>query len=458
MKQSPAKDRETGLFAVFFTLLLLAVSLAGAYYILQVKPLREAQASYKEALGDYDAVYADYSEAVAAYNGKAEECRTEAGALGEEIAGLEDMLSPEKTYSAAARTEAERGAASMRELLAYLPQNIEAEEKCGAFPDGEMEAYEYRDAVADVLKETKRLTSETVRIRENTENLEIPDYTAEYDRIRELKKALTDSVYDPFENLELHLEGIAPEGRVTLTKKTESGIAEHYTFTADRTVELKNGDIITVTVKSVSGQSDAAMAREIEDQYGVVFSSLVKTYEIKGLRYYVTESKDISDEMLRRMQDRGERLLKEYAEKNWGRDVTVGEKTWLGTYLLTLRSGESWVTTSKPQNKLYLLMRARAVIDLSSRGRDYKKEVEWVFAVCYDNVMVLTDGSTDVDFSTGRLVGDGMKVDTGVKSGLFSKYTYKFPGFADVDEARHEIVAEQDEEYRCENNVADVKE
>ena len=434
-----------------------AAALYGGYYILRVKPRKEARSACAREVETYGSVYAEYEKTLRAYNEKVDQCTAEGKRLEEAHKELEKVIASDAPYSESMIEAAEAVIKNQKKKLETLPEHqvaFEKEESAFAAEfSGEEEnsvsgnEEEYLAEAQFFRQETEKLRGEIEALSEMTEKLKVPDFSGEVEEIRVWTDRISNSVYDPFENLVIAFAGTEPNGTVTIEKKSDSGINGEYDFSVDTSTKLCNGDELIVTVKPKQNLTPEELNEELIGKYGKALSSFEKIYTVDGLSYYLTEMPQLSEDAFSKMQAKAEESLRAYAEKNWKDEVTIQEMKYAGSYFLDRKATNQGFYQESAKNRIVLLYRVKCRIDLSPRGKDYQKDVEYIYSITYSNVINLADGTCSVDYGAYTEPEDSFRVDTGVKSGLFTKYKYTFKGYADTDEAFNRIVAAQSEHY-----------
>ena len=103
-------------------------------------------------------------------------------------------------------------------------------------------------------------------------------------------------MFDPFENVKVTFEGIAPYGSVSISEGKSD--VSNLEYIADVWDGLSNGDKITVTVESPNDDDilDYCMG------YGKIPSATEKEYTVEGLAGYVMSLDEIPQDVLDKIQ------------------------------------------------------------------------------------------------------------------------------------------------------------
>lgn len=214
--------------------------------------------------------------------------------------------------------------------------------------------------------------------------------------------------------------------------------------------------MVTVTVEyngkfPTDHKTIEQLNQDLYKEYGKVISETEKKYTVSGLKYYLSNSSQISDETLKKMQSNAEESVRENIKNKFGNDVSVDEVTYLGNYFL-LNKGFDDGLLGKDYNKFYLLFSVKATIDLDSKG-DYKKTIEYIFSAEYDELYNLADDSIGADLTAFKSPSESFTIDTNVKKNWISNYVYKFNGYKDRESAYNKIISAQSDDYTYEKNL-----
>lgn len=154
--------------------------------------------------------------------------------------------------------------------------------------------------------------------------------TLDYEDVAEKVSGLQEAVaYDPFENLHVSFDGMAPSGKV----KMDTTDIEYYwlKYTATPSDGLKNGDMVKVTVEYDDDTEKYCL------ENGIKLVSTEKEYTVDGLSAYVTDLAEIPDEQLTKMKNQAEDTFKAYVAANWAEVESLKAMDFLGCYLLNAK-------------------------------------------------------------------------------------------------------------------------
>lgn len=248
---------------------------------------------------------------------------------------------------------------------------------------------------------------------------------------------------DPFEDVSVSFEGIAPNGKVNVQMNDSSGDVG---YTVSQESGLSNGDVITVTLEPKEGMNAYA------ERYGRAFSTTEKTYTVEGLTSYAAALDSIPKDMMSKLQQQAEDSIQASAA-SWTEGNSIKEAKLLGHYFLTAKEGFS----VKPQNELYLVYEITANVTGLKRGGDGETmetaEEKYYTYCCFTDLMLLSDGTCSVDLSAGELCSNRIKSDYGYYDFWVGATFYKYNGFEDLDSMFNHCITKKTESYQYESTV-----
>lgn len=184
---------------------------------------------------------------------------------------------------------------------------------------------------------------------------------------------------DPFENVVITFEGIAPLGKAKLdTSDCDKTLA----YTIDKEKNLSNGDVITIVAEPKYGMD----MDEYTMEYGKSLTATEKTYTVDGLAAYAKSLDEIPQETMDRMN---QTYLDAYAAEiaDLG---TIKDMELLGNYIQTAKSSDT-----KPYNRFYFVYKITA--DFTANDKNVGVQ-EYYWCAYYENVMIMPDGTISVDY------------------------------------------------------------
>lgn len=225
---------------------------------------------------------------------------------------------------------------------------------------------------------------------------------------------------DAFSGLELQFSGIAPNGEVRL-QYNGKGI-DVSDFRCDKTSELENGDIVTVTL------SEDAIQKLVES-YGMVPQEMKKQYTVSGLDKYISKTEEIDPVTIKALQDQAWDEYQEYMANSWSKEASLESFDYLGTYLLTNKSKEEW-----EQNRLYLVYRVKSRINYSGSYGNYNQVNDIYWFISFPNLILKANGKVEVeDILNGSTPLSTFDVDSGLSDGWFGTLKWSYYGFGSLE-------------------------
>ncbi len=249
-----------------------------------------------------------------------------------------------------------------------------------------------------------------------------------------LKEAET---FDPFQNLKVTFTGIAPKGEVSISG--ESGEVSGLNYTADKNTGLSNGDKITVSVDTSSGDiNDYCM------KYGLIPSVTEKEYTVEGLSSYAATFEDIPEDIRNKMDTNAQDTLKAYVAGKWADPKTFKGMKLIGNYFIYPKDSSLNVSVN---NYVYFVYKVTAL-----NKDDDNKEFSYYYYSYYTDVMPLDDGTCSYDLSS---MSTPTSSDWFSSGDSFSTGNYRYYGYQDLDSLFSKQVTAKIDKYRYESTVKD---
>ncbi len=252
--------------------------------------------------------------------------------------------------------------------------------------------------------------------------------------------------FDPFTGLEVKFEGIAPEGKASISQKSDT-YRYDLSYDIDREKGLSNGDTVTVSV-GIVGADESFISK-----YGKLPSPREKTYTVSGLMSYISTSKDIPDELMLAMQSQAEDIIRAVSAQDWSDEASIKSLTYLGNYFLT-KKGDS----RADENRCVLVYKITTALNMhdAKNKKDVVQDQSFYYYVSFKDLMTEENGKGAVDISAYDKTYNQFKVETDVvkSDGWWeSNYSFYFYGFEDLDKLYNEVVTKNLEKYYHEDNV-----
>lgn len=198
---------------------------------------------------------------------------------------------------------------------------------------------------------------------------------------------------DPFENIEIMYEGISSSARATVVQKDSAKHPMDFYYQVNPNSELKNGDIITVTITNSDPEGEA-----IEEGYHLI--NLEKEFTVSDLPYYAEKLSEIPDDAIEQMKKHTEDVLRtDIAAQNktaqlWSNDnvYTIADTNFLGNYFLYANNPSNVYNS----NICYYVYK----VDMTG-----KEDFSFYYALGYYGLLITEDGSCSYDFDNYDIAG-----------------------------------------------------
>lgn len=241
--------------------------------------------------------------------------------------------------------------------------------------------------------------------------------------------------FDPFADIQLNFTGVGPFGEAEVVNNSTAEVASNLYYEISPSSGLSNGDTVTV---SVSGSQDAQ--EYLATTYGVTLTKTEETYTVEGLGAYVSALDEISEDALNEMKSRTEDSLRAMAAQDWEEYLSLDEMTYLGSYLLCAKDAD----TRDVHNSLFLVYQVKSSINRPEDG--LTDSFQYYYTVSFDDLILLPDGSLDVDLDDYDTCSDRFIKEFGNRS-------YWYRGYETLDEAFRECVTVYVDRYTYESSV-----
>ena len=445
---------------------------AGLWFLLFEVPRRAALSEFRSASVAYEETYNVYYNAVDAVNRKVLVWQEAVPDLKNSCASLKQLLATGEPV----RTKDADGAKALLKEAEKVLENMPLSEPVitmQTWREQGLSTEELRQKRDKILQETDRISREIPRLEEEAAKIVVPDFPDLSGRFAETKKMLEDSIvlrqkigislddfdgdiriYDPFENLEVSFEGVDPEGRIRLEKRSTAGVDREYAFRAENNSGLKNGDKVKVTVDF--GDSMESFNQNLAAQYKTVISEWAKEYTVKDLPFSLSAYSQIDDLTLNVIKEKAVETIIKQAEQKEGL-VTADKVTLLGHCFLSRRVPTTILDSTR--NYLFLIYSVKCTVDLTQDGHDYKNTVNYVTSVRFSDLMGMPDGKTALSLENPVMPSSRITLNTGRPTLLvFLPRTFQFAGCEDTDTLFYNEVASLTDKFNCESNIATAAE
>lgn len=235
---------------------------------------------------------------------------------------------------------------------------------------------------------------------------------------------------DPFEDIEITYEGISPNARATVVEKSLGKYPMDFYYQVNPNSELKNGDIITVTITNSNPEGEA-----IEEGYHLI--NLEKEFTVDGLSYYAEKLSEIPNDVMQQMKKNIEdRIDADLAKENnriqlWDKNsvYNIENKEFLGNYFLYSKNADQQFNS----NICYCVYK----IDLTG-----KENFSYYYAEGYYGILITEDGSCSYDFDNYKTCG-----------GLVSKGFYMISGRETLADVFNACVTQELDRFTYESTI-----
>lgn len=236
-------------------------------------------------------------------------------------------------------------------------------------------------------------------------------------------------VYDALKDYQVVFEGIAPYVTVCVNEE-DNDFRNYMSYELSEYSGLRVGDKVTLTLDV----DQEALARD----KGYYVEETTKEYVCEGVGSYVTKLEEIPGDMIEKMRQQGEDCISAYVA-NWDEPDTFENQTIVGNYLLTAK--DNGVTYEK-YNYLYFVYKVNVKTE--------EGNFSFYYYVCYNNVMLLPDGTCSVDLADYEQP----------KGGWFSDETFveggkTYCGYKKLESLKNQCVTTMIESYEYETNIAE---
>lgn len=255
------------------------------------------------------------------------------------------------------------------------------------------------------------------------------------DVTQEIKDLEIVNKIDPFEEIVVTYEGVAPNGKVVIENNCSNSAIR---FECNQSTNVNNGDVITISI--VGGED----VYEIAARNGSVPSTLSKDYTVEGLPSYVSELKQIPEDMKEKMNVQAIDAFNAYVAKNWSEAESIEGIECIGNYLLTPKFDVSY---GNRNNYLYYIYKVKV--------NNKENQFAYYYYTYYTDIMILQDGTCSVDLSQ-YIVPKGAHLVKDVVTGeAFTKGSYWYLGYDQLDSLFNQCITSRIDKYNYESTVED---
>lgn len=244
--------------------------------------------------------------------------------------------------------------------------------------------------------------------------------------------------FDAFADLSVTFSGMDSNGWVEMDYHGHD--LESYDFNCDAVGGLKNGDTVRVYLNNSSAQYYA-------EYLGKVPEAFEKEYTVNGLSYYLSKTSEISEEAWTQMKQQASDVYQAKAAKKWGDGEELQNLSYLGSYLLTSKDGDS------KDNNLFLVYKAQIRDTYANNESSYDQVNEIYWYIRYTDLIVDSDGVVNVDVTSYDTPDSRVEIDTGINSGWWSTKSWSYDGYDSLDALYRSVVTANLDHWNHEDNI-----
>ncbi len=235
--------------------------------------------------------------------------------------------------------------------------------------------------------------------------------------------------FDPFDYITVSVSGVSGKAEVGVSVDRTQAFMQELEAYASKSWNVRNGDLITVTVKYYY-YNTAEMAAEMAKKYGMIPSRLEKTYEVMELNEYVTDASQIASSSIDAMCTQMNDIINSQVA-TWSSSAILNRAEYLGCYVLS-NKGES-----KGDNHVIPVYRIDVTISVPDEG--INKDASYYYAIDYTYVSADPDGVCTF--------GNYSKITREFRFDISSLRNPKFSGYQTLTELYNKMVGSRLEYY-----------
>ena len=245
--------------------------------------------------------------------------------------------------------------------------------------------------------------------------------------------------FDMFKDIEVEFEGSSSEGKVRIYNTSDIEPVKDWKFEADKSEGLRNGDKITVSIEDVDEK-----IKECLSVYGKVPDATSKEYEVSGLSSSSKGTDQVSKETLDEMKKAVEDNLKDEAESDWYKEVTLDDMNYVGAFFLKAKDA----TGSSDDNIMKLVYAIDTSLELEEDDSKTTGTYGFYYVAIFDDMEENEDGTYDVNVKSISIPNNSAVFETESKD-------YYFDGYEDYESMYENEVKSYEDDYQC---ISSIKE
>lgn len=211
---------------------------------------------------------------------------------------------------------------------------------------------------------------------------------------------------DPFANLSVWFEGIAPDVYLRYEYTGTDGLLSTYDFSVDRDYGFAEGDTVTVSVN---------LTEEEVQSRGFQLTERSKEYACENVDTYIRDAQQLSESALEQMKKDASDCIESYFS-NYYDSLSYEDLTWEGCYILLAknadRGSDSFVYVVSSAS-----VASKEVYDYSNESRGilagmplFQQQTVF-FPVAFRNIICRADGSVEYNMDASIIGSTELSVD-----------------------------------------------
>lgn len=249
------------------------------------------------------------------------------------------------------------------------------------------------------------------------------------------------SSIDLFTDIEsmISLSGTSPYGSLQIQSSTYQRVS----YTADKTENISNGDVITITA-SAGYSYDNDLDKLCAECYNGIPETDTYQYTVSGLDTYVTSIDQIPESLLTDMQKQAVDVIVAYTadaeNSRWtGGFQMNGNPEYVGLYLMSAKK----IRIFSDINRIYLMYK------LNASNND--TTMDYYFFVQYSDAIIYGDGIAYVDTNNTVIPSGSLASNYGTD--YFSTGDHGFVGFRQLGDFEHRYLRTNQDSYNWTTNI-----
>lgn len=276
-------------------------------------------------------------------------------------------------------------------------------------------------------KESNLSNGDEVTVKIEYDNESVEDFKIRFsgDDVTFVVEGLEElQAIDPYEGLEVSFDGISPDGYIDYYYNGISSYVSEDNFIVDKSTDLKNGDIVTISVEPYNERLAA------QNGYQLIETS--KTFMVEGLDEYLQTASAIPKEFLEYAKEEAQDTINAYVAREYNDECPLTSIEYAGYIFNVAKEGED----ASKFNELYIIYRG-----IVSHNENEFHETMVYYPVLYSNLLLI-DGQVQSDRES-EIQGYSFLMD----KGIFNRYTTQ--GYTNPLIAYSELLSTKMDNYEC---------